>query len=163
MFKNNWGKIKRRGDNITMDNKDSSKELLEFVILFNRLVREFHSQKYDSNYTQQQFRTLLYLEEIGKCPLKLLSKQIQVSTSSLCIMLNKLVDEGLVYREIDQEDRRNTFYELTTKGTDILKEEKILRTNKLEELIDRVPEEQRGELLECLTKARTILKDFQIN
>lgn len=146
-----------------MNNKESSKELLEFVILFNKLVREFHSQKYDSNYTQQQFRTLLYLEEMGKCPLKLLSKQIQVSTSSLCIMLNKLVDEELVYREIDQGDRRNTFYGLTENGLNVLKDEKVLRTNKLSELINKVPEGDREELLSCLTKARHILKDFKIN
>ena len=100
---------------------------------------------------------------MGKCPLKLLSKQIQVSTSSLCIMLNKLVDEELVYREIDQDDRRNTFYGLTEDGLRVLKDEKMLRTNKLSELIDRVPENDREELLECLTKARHILKDFKIN
>lgn len=146
-----------------MNNKESSKELLEFVILFNKLIREFHSQKYDSKYTQQQFRTLLYLEEMGKCPLKLLSKQIQVSTSSLCIMLNKLVDEELVYREIDQDDRRNTFYGLTEDGLNVLKDEKVLRTNKLNEIIDKIPEHDRKEFLEALTKVKHILKDFKIN
>lgn len=146
-----------------MNSKESSKELLEFVILFNKLVREFHSQKYDSNYTQQQFRTLLYLEELGKCPLKDLSKQIQVSTSSLCIMLNKLVDEGLVSREIDQLDRRNTFYELTKDGKEVLSGEKLLRTNKLKELLEKLPEENREELLKCLATAKDILKDFKIN
>ena len=146
-----------------MNSKESSKELLEFVILFNKLVREFHSQKYDSNYTQQQFRTLLYLEELGKCPLKDLSKQIQVSTSSLCIMLNKLVDEGLVSREIDQLDRRNTFYELTKDGKEVLSGEKLLRTNKLKELLEKLPEENREELLKCLATAKDILNNFKIN
>ncbi|MDO7203040.1 MarR family transcriptional regulator [Paraclostridium bifermentans] len=51
-----------------------------------------------------------------KIELKNLSKELYVSTSSLCILLNKLVELGYVYREEDSKDRRNTFYGITAEG-----------------------------------------------
>ena len=55
--------------------------------------------------------------------LKNLSKELNVSTSSLCILLNKLVDQNYVYREEDRRDRRNTFYGITEIGEKIINDE----------------------------------------
>ena len=56
--------------------------------------------------------------------LKYLSNHLHVSTSSLCILLNKLVEKGYVYREEDKKDRRNTLYEITKEKSEILDEQK---------------------------------------
>ena len=83
--------------------------------------------------TSKQFFNLQQISKYEKIELKNLSKYLYVSTSSLCILLNKMVAAGYVFREEDPRDRRNTFYGITEDGKKVLKEEEFRITSTLVE------------------------------
>lgn len=108
-----------------MNDKDISMLLLENMGNFRNLIKIANTERYnvDKVLTEKQFFALITLNEFKKIELKNLSKELHVSTSSLCILLNKLVEKQYVYREEDSRDRRNTFYGITEKGESIINSE----------------------------------------
>lgn len=108
-----------------MGDKELALLLLENFNVFDNTIKNITStgMKKVQKFTTKQFFTLEQLKKYEKIELKNLSKELYVSTSSLCILLNKLVDYGYVFREEDPRDRRNTFYGLTESGLEALKEE----------------------------------------
>ena len=134
-----------------MEDRDLSIMLLKNIHVFHSIVKVMVSERNESRIlTERQFFALKKMAEIDKMELKNLSKVLHVSTSSLCILLNKLVEQGYVYREEDKKDRRNTFYGITEKGSEVLEREKadILKIiNKKIELID---EDKREDLYKAL-------------
>ena len=134
-----------------MEDRDLSIMLLKNIHVFHSIVKVIVRERNESRIlTERQFFALKKMAEIDKMELKNLSKVLHVSTSSLCILLNKLVEQGYVYREEDKKDRRNTFYGITEKGSEVLEREKadILKIiNKKIELID---EDKREDLYKAL-------------
>ena len=134
-----------------MEDRALSIMLLKNIHVFHSIVKVIVSERNESRIlTERQFFALKKMAEIDKMELKNLSKVLHVSTSSLCILLNKLVEQGYVYREEDKKDRRNTFYGITEKGSEVLEIEKadILKIiNKKIELID---EDKREDLYKAL-------------
>lgn len=134
-----------------MEDRDLSIMLLKNIHVFHSIVKVIVSERNESRIlTERQFFAIKKMAEIDKMELKNLSKVLHVSTSSLCILLNKLVEQGYVYREEDKKDRRNTFYGITEKGSEVLEREKadILKIiNKKIELID---EDKREDLYKAL-------------
>ena len=134
-----------------MEDRDLSIMLLKNIHVFHSIVKVIVSERNESRIlTERQFFALKKMAEIDKMELKNLSKVLHVSTSSLCILLNKLVEQEYVYREEDKKDRRNTFYGITEKGKEVLEREKadILKIiNKKIELID---EDKREDLYKAL-------------
>ena len=134
-----------------MEDRDLSIMLLKNIHVFHSIVKVIVSERNESRIlTERQFFALKKMAEIDKMELKNLSNVLHVSTSSLCILLNKLVEQEYVYREEDKKDRRNTFYGITEKGKEVLEREKadILKIiNKKIELID---EDKREDLYKAL-------------
>ena len=143
--------VKCGTEEIKMEDRDLSIMLLKNIHVFHSIVKVIVSERNESRIlTERQFFALKKMAEIDKMELKNLSKVLHVSTSSLCILLNKLVEQGYVYREEDKKDRRNTFYGITEKGSEVLEREKadILKIiNKKIELID---EDKREDLYKAL-------------
>lgn len=108
-----------------MQDRELALLLLENFNVFDNLVKSITGTgtKKVQKFTSKQFFTLEQLKKYEKIELKNLSKDLYVSTSSLCILLNKLVDLGYVFREDDPRDRRNTFYGITEKGKNVLIDE----------------------------------------
>lgn len=118
-----------------MDNIELSKELIKFMITMKKQIKECLNLNCTLKLTEQQFITLFILNKNKKITLKKLSTYICVSTSSLCIMLTRMMEEGLVYREVDERDRRNTFYSLTDKGINLIDKEIEGKVHNMEERI----------------------------
>ncbi|MDR2153122.1 MAG: MarR family winged helix-turn-helix transcriptional regulator [Helicobacteraceae bacterium] len=72
------------------------------------------------SYSKHEHRVFHILEELnknGKIRLKDLANIHEMpSASSLCVTLGQMEKEGLVVREIDAQDRRNTYYSISQKG-----------------------------------------------
>lgn len=108
-----------------MEDKELALLLLENFNIFDNTIKNVtgSGMKKIQKFTTKQFFTLEQMKKYDKIELKNLSKDLYVSTSSLCILLNKLVDCEYVFREEDPKDRRNTFYGLTEEGRKVLEEE----------------------------------------
>lgn len=144
-----------------MKNREVAKEFIGLTIKIKEFFRGQNKKRNDSNLTEQQFRTLLYLKKLEKPSLKDLSENAHVSNSSLCIMLNKMVDENLVVRESDTRDRRTTNYSLTTEGMEFLEDEMGKRLNILAYELGKLDEEKKEKFYEHLKGLNEIMNEFK--
>ena len=100
---------------------------------------------------------LVDLAVLGKSRLKDMAERTGSSAQSLCIMYNNLEKEGYILREIDTNDRRNTYYSITENGMEFLKNymEKskviVLKT------FDKLSKKEIEELGESLKKVNNIM------
>ena len=81
-----------------MENKEISKLLIHSMNNYQNLIKATNTDRYKKGkvLTKKQFFTLVEIQKREKIELKNLSKELYVSTSSLCILLNKLVELGYV-------------------------------------------------------------------
>lgn len=143
-----------------MEDRDLSIVLLKNIHVFHSIVKVIVSERNESRIlTERQFFALKKMAELDKMELKNLSKILHVSTSSLCILLNKLVEQGYVYREEDKKDRRNTFYGITEKGREVLEIEKADVLNVIKRKVELIDEDKREDLYKALDLVFDILKD----
>jgi len=117
---------------------------LELLGAMKRYVREQLPPVSGDGMSEERFRTLLTLKYYGKGYLKTLAAHDGVSSSALCVMLNRVVEEGYAVRSEDREDRRNVSYELTAAGTQRLTAEIERRTDLVCAALDRMGEEKKS-------------------
>ncbi|KOR26329.1 MarR family transcriptional regulator [Clostridium sporogenes] len=140
-----------------MDNIELSKELIKFMITMKKQIKECLNLNCTLKLTEQQFITLFLLNKNKKITLKKLSTYICVSTSSLCIMLTRMMEEGLVYREVDERDRRNTFYSLTDEGVNLIDKEIEGKVHNMEEKIIDLSSIQKEKLYNAIKDIEEII------
>ncbi len=106
-----------------------ARRFLELLGAMKRYVREQLPPLAEGGMSEERFRTLLTLRYYGKGYLKTLAAHDGLSSSALCIMLNRMVEEGFAARTEDPDDRRNVSYELTAAGAARLDAEIERRTD----------------------------------
>ena len=145
-----------------MENKEISKLLIHSMNNYQNLIKATNTDRYKKGkvLTKKQFFTLVEIQKREKIELKNLSKELYVSTSSLCILLNKLVELGYVYREEDSKDRRNTFYGITEEGEVVVNTEIEKFMQIVNDKIDKLDLEKKKELEESLQKTINIMKEI---
>ncbi|EJO5346151.1 MarR family transcriptional regulator [Clostridium botulinum] len=138
-----------------MDNLQLAKEFIKFMITMKKQSKLYLNESL--KLTEQQFITLFILNQNKKITLKKLSTYINVSTSSLCIMLTRMMQEGLVYKEEDERDRRNIFYSITEKGTSVIDKETKDKLCNIEEKITNLSLVEKEKLYEYIKGIREII------
>ncbi|WP_052447506.1 MarR family winged helix-turn-helix transcriptional regulator [Clostridium polynesiense] len=146
-----------------METKETAMNIIELAMILKKLIRTVQANINNRSFSESQYRTLAKLEKMGRSPLKRLSDSMAVSTSSLCIMMNKLHEENLVRRETDSEDRRNTLYELTEEGRKLLTSEREIMIKELTRLISSLEEDKKRSLVYNLKELKEILGDLEKN
>lgn len=115
-----------------------------------------------SRATRQQMSILVRLYLVGKIKLKDFAAREVISTANLCSVFRKLEAEKLVVRSIDENDHRDTWYEVTKSGKAMA--EKLLDKFMcaLESLCRVLPEEDEDKLAETVKTTNTILKKMEM-
>jgi DNA-binding MarR family transcriptional regulator len=132
------------------------------IIRIKKVIKANLKEKETLKATEEQFRTLVALKEEDEVYLKDLSTKTGVSTSSLCIMLNKLCEEGLVDRKTDINDRRNTMYFLTNEGKEVFDKEKESRMLAMIELLNHLNSAEREAFYHHIQNVNKILEKLII-
>lgn len=145
-----------------MENKEISMLIMSHMNNFQNLIKTTNDERYKQGkvLTKKQFFALAEIQKHDKIELKNLSKALYVSTSSLCILLNKLVEQGYVYREEDTKDRRNTFYGITEKGEEVSNQEVEKFMNIISSKIDSIDKDEKKELSKSLKKTQEIINEL---
>jgi len=116
----------------------------------------------DSKYSRQQMSVLVRLYLAGKIKLKDFANREVISTANLCAVFRKLEQDKLVVRYIDENDRRDTWYEVTKSGK-ILSEKLIDKFMQgLESLCKVLPAEEENKLAETIKTINVILKKMEM-
>ena len=123
-------------------------------ITLNPLIDEINSSEYVIlnivfKLNNEKSNSLVKVSEI--------SKKLNVSTPSVTKVLNSLEKKGFVIREIDKENRRNTFVYLTEKGVEIKEQNDKILAKFIENVYERVGREN---IVQFLELSRIILDAF---
>lgn len=97
--------------------KEFVKLMEENVLILDRLADKLRMDPaHLSGYSRQQMTVLVRLYLGGRAKLKDIARREQVSAPNLCAAFRKLECDGLVCRAVDENDRRNTWYSVTSHG-----------------------------------------------
>lgn len=114
-----------------------------------------------SKKSKQQMAILVRLYFAGKTKLKDFANREFISTANLCSAFRKLESDKLVVRTVDENDHRDTWYEVTKSGK-ALAEKLIDKFMKgLEGICKVLPEEDQDTLAETMKTVNTILKKVE--
>lgn len=122
--------------------------------LANRLKCDFSKI---SNYSQKHIALLLRLHLGGRAMLKDIAQREMVSAPNLCAIFRILERDGLVAHSVDENDRRNTWYELTPAGTQLALNAFDALGNAIDELTSSLSHEDEVELSRCMKTMNSIL------
>lgn len=145
-----------------MENREISVLMMENMNHLSNLIKIVNDERNSSEkiLTERQFFALVSIRKHKKIELKNLSKDLYVSTSSLCILLNKLVEQEYVYREEDTKDRRNTFYCISEKGDRIVKAEIDKFLGIIGTKVNKLDTNQKEKLFNCLSEVNPMIKNL---
>lgn len=148
---------------IGMAHKEFIKLMKENVMivdhLANRLKCDFSKI---SDYSQKHIALLLRLHLGGRALLKDIAQREMVSTPNLCAVFRMLERDGLVSHSVDENDRRNTWYELTESGTTLAMAAFDALGNAIDELTASLSREDEAELSRCMKTMNSILSKLEV-
>lgn len=123
-----------------------------------RLTRQLYNYIKPPKQKPQKIFLLDDLKEAGKAKLKDIAAKTGYSPQNLCILYNGLEKDGLIAREVDSTDRRNTYYFLTDKGLQTLEKNKSKARDAIKELFGRLSDNDLTELKKSLEKVNNIIE-----
>ena len=87
------------------------------ILLFSKLTERLNRSEIDfGEYSRNQVHLLMRLYLGGRIKLKDLAAKEFVPAPNLCTAFRKMEADGIVLREVDENDRRNTWYSVTERG-----------------------------------------------
>jgi len=136
-----------------MDIKDFSKRMVE---LMPQCIRGFHS--YESNYLSQghislpQFWALEYLSRTGPSLMNEIASFLNVSRPAATGLIDRLIVQKLVSRDVGENDRRSVRVEITDKGKKIVSNIWDQKRRSLEKVFSKISAADRRQHLEILER-----------
>ena len=88
-----------------------------------------------------------------------LAKELKVSSPAVSRMLGNLENKGLIGRDVDKENRRNTYVYLTEQGEEEITETERLLDKALTKVINQMGKEDVEQLLNLWEKMVCIMED----
>ncbi|KXI21673.1 MarR family winged helix-turn-helix transcriptional regulator [Photobacterium sanguinicancri] len=86
----------------------------------------------------------------GAMRMKELADKIGVTTGTLTVQVDKMVNAGLICRRPHESDRRSILVELTTSGESLYQEHDQLHLNLTQDITAKLSDTDRLHLLKCL-------------
>ena len=100
--------------------------------------------------TISQCHAIVEIGRSGEVSLNELAELLALDKSTMSRTINNLVEDGLVIRELDPEDRRYVKIKLTDKGIKIFKDIEESMDRYYKAIFNSVPEEKREQVLDSL-------------
>lgn len=121
---------------------DTLREWLRVTMRFS--MRHFMQFAKQNNYSISQLNALFRLRHKGACGVSDLGEEMGVTNAAASQLLDKLVQQGLVERAEDPQDRRNKLITLTEAGLRVSEQSMQARQGWLDQLAASLtPKEQR--------------------
>ncbi|MBD0786196.1 MarR family transcriptional regulator [Vibrio sp. Y2-5] len=125
----------------------------------NNLITEFYDKMSswemsvvkETGYSLAQIHTLEVLGSHGAMRMKELANRLSITTGTLTVQVEKLVQAGLIERQSIEGDRRSVQVALTEEGTKVFQQHNTLHMSLTEELTRRFSAEQQKNLAQMLT------------
>jgi DNA-binding MarR family transcriptional regulator len=120
----------------------------------NNLITEFYDKMSswelsvvrDTEYSLAQIHTLEVLGSFGAMRMKELAGRLSITTGTLTVQIEKLVNAGLVERQTLEGDRRSIVVNLTATGQTVFEQHNALHLNLTRELTQHLSDAERTQL-----------------
>ncbi|WP_299093600.1 MarR family winged helix-turn-helix transcriptional regulator [uncultured Metabacillus sp.] len=138
------------------------KQLEHFVDCFQAIGRfmkrnQWSNQK-ATEITKTQWLILRFLWKHDGCTIGQLAERLEVRSSSMSQMIDRLELAGMVYREPDKYDARTRIVKLTEAGKETITKMKNAQVELLSGPFNQLTPEEQSTLVEIMTKMTSQLK-----
>jgi len=125
-----------------MSHNDLAREILDVVPIIMRVIRTEMRNQGSLDLSIPQFRTLLYISRNPGTPLLTLADHLGLSSPTVSKMVDGLVINRLISRELSSKDRRKITLSLTAQGQDILERARNESQARLTMVLSRLSPEE---------------------
>ena len=127
---------------------DNTFDLMEMLFKISRLMKEKMSFRNDLiHLSVLQIQTLVYLSQNEKVSMSDIAQHFLIELPSATSLINKLVDQDLVKRYEDQQDRRLVMITLTETGKIMFEQAMSQRKKKFEKILSYLSAKEKQNLL----------------
>lgn len=127
-----------------------------------KLVRGFQLFEKDQikvhGFTSSQCYAMLEIFRVGSLTMNELSEKMNLDSSTMTRVIDKLVRDELINRDKDSSDRRIVVVSLTDKGNEAAKKLNASVNEYYKRIISSIPEGEVEDIFQCLSK---LLKAFE--
>ncbi|MHB0800393.1 MarR family transcriptional regulator [Bacillus thuringiensis] len=122
-----------------------------------KMQTELLEQMQATGLTPPQYYILKILDHYGASRATTLAKKMYVKPSAITVMIDRLIDQELVERYHDKDDRRVVIIELTEKGKTRVEEAMTARNEHIAKYFSHLELQEREDLLRLFEKLETII------
>ena len=109
----------------------------------NRVIRERTLDSWVKlNLTIPQLKSLFYISRHGRVNLSGLASGIRVTPANVTGIVDRLVEQGLLTRTPDPDDRRVSWLSVTDKGKTLINDLREGRVQEMRRILDKLTEEE---------------------
>lgn len=142
--------------------ESQEKQLEQFVDCVQAIGRHMKRSQRNSQegteITKTQWLILRFLAKQDACTIGHLAERLEVRSSSMSQMIDRLELAGTVYREPDKNDARTRIVKLTEAGTEMISKMKHSRMEMIAGPFNQLSQEEQNTLVEIMMKMTTNLK-----
>jgi len=131
---------------------NAEKIILPFIKVVKKVKKRMQKRFPDLKLNATQMETLHYIKHRKRVLMKDLADFLSVTPPSVTTLTNRLVEFGIIKRETERSDRRNTILSFTAKGNALFESKKKESIDILQKMIDRLSEEEQLQLFNILEK-----------
>ena len=135
-----------------MDQSNIEKRIFEMILNVYRLIKKNFDLYKEINLTMIQLHALFFIKENKNCQLKDLAKYFSITLPTSNILVDRLINLGLIEKKHDDYDQRLVRLSLNKKGINLLN--KIIKKQKqcFSNLINKLNQKEKKVLFDLLKK-----------
>lgn len=146
-----------------MARKEFIRLIEENMIIMDRLMDHTKSQVMrNAEFTRSQMSVLVRLYMGGRALLKDIAYREFTTTPNLCATFKNMEAKGLVLREIDEHDRRNTWYSVTQKGAEVAKAMIVEFENIIGSVFAGLSREDEDKLTDAMSTINKVISNMEV-
>jgi MarR family transcriptional regulator, organic hydroperoxide resistance regulator len=137
-----------------MENTAIIEKILDLQQQADNTFRHFSPQHWiELNLSIAQLKSLLFIAAKGKTNFKKIAEALGVTPPNITGIIDRLVEQGLVSRTENSEDRRIMLLQVTDKGQQLLTNLRESRVNFFKQVLSRMKQDE----LQCLSQGLAAL------
>ncbi len=134
-----------------MEKKELIKEILSLQQQTDKLIKQFEPEPWiELNLTLAQLKSLFFITAKGKTNFKKLAEALGVTPPNVTGIIDRLVEQGLVTRTENPEDRRIMLLQVTGKGQELLNNLRERRNTQMSQILNNLNAEELGNQVKSL-------------
>ena len=145
-------------------NNNKLEDIIQNFVVIGPLFKKklvARSCKFSPNpFNHSHFQIMNVLNEDGMMPISEVGKKLFISTPNMTKLLNKLIDEEMVERIPDKNDRRIINIDLTEKGRSYLDEQFKKMQSSLKERLSTLSDDKIDKLYDSLENLKDVLNEI---